>query len=382
VLGSVLISIIFILLAGCGNLQQGAINSPTGTIPAFSTTSALSEFNPSPTASRIAAPPQTPTADPSAAKSSEITSTPEEVNLPIASTTIPPSPSNTMMPSATNTLTPTTAPQPTATPFITPTATLSYVPIEVNGIAPASFIIMPENVRQNVHEIYALGQSLGRNPHAFSKLGDSVTLTDHFLARFDSGHYVLGPYDYLQPTIDHYGGSFSRYGVATKVGLHAWSIFDPLWASKDWCLPEEHMVACEIRLFNPSIVLVKIGSNDNGAAEAFDKNVRQLVEYLTNNGVIPVLATKADRFEGPDDRNNKMLRQIAAEYEIPLWDYDRIAETLPRRGLSGDDVHMTMADANDYTDPVTFERGYPVSDLTAVMMLHSILEEVMSGSES
>ncbi len=142
------------------------------------------------------------------------------------------------------------------------------------------------------------------------------------------------------------------------------------------------MVACEIRLFNPSVFLVKIGSNDNGAASAFDQNVRQLVEYLLSNGIVPVLATKADRFEGPDDRNNKMLRQIAKEYEIPLWDYDRIAETLPRRGLSGDDVHMTMADADDYTDPVSFERGYPVSDLTALMMLHEILQEVNSDSDA
>ena len=79
----------------------------------------------------------------------------------------------------------------------------------------------------------SFGQSLGRNHNAFSKLGDSVTLTDHYLTRFDSGHYVLGPYEYLQSTIDHYNGSFGRYGVATKVGLHAWSIFDPLWANKE-----------------------------------------------------------------------------------------------------------------------------------------------------
>ncbi len=270
----------------------------------------------------------------------------------------------------------TSTPSPTETSIPTLIATITAEPITVNGVPQDKFIVLPDNVRQNIREIFAHGGSLGRNTNAFSKLGDSVTLTDHFLTRFDSGHYTLGQYEFLQPTIDHYSGSFGRYGVASRVGLHAWSIFDPLWANKDWCFPDEHMVACEIRLFNPSILLIKIGSNDNGAADDFDQNVRQLVDYVISNGIIPVLATKADRFEGPDDRNNIMLRQIASDYEIPLWDYDRIAATLPRRGLSGDDVHMTMADADDYTNPMTFERGYPISDLTALMMLHEILREV------
>jgi hypothetical protein len=238
---------------------------------------------------------------------------------------------------------------------------------------------MPDEVRQHVRAIFGEGQAYGRNPRAFSKLGDSVTLTDHYLTRFDSGHYNLGEYDYLQATIAHYGGSFARYGVATRIGLHAWSIFDPLWANKEWCLPDEDMVACELRLFNPSVLLVKIGSNDSGAASAFDKNMRQLVEFAIDNGVIPILATKADRFEGPDDRNNRMIRQIAQEYQIPLWDYDLVAGTLPRRGLSGDDVHMTMADADDYTKAETFERGYPVSDLTALMTLYEVLQEVTAA---
>ena len=240
---------------------------------------------------------------------------------------------------------------------------------------------MPATIRENVRRIFNEGQRIGRNAHAFSKLGDSVTVTDHYLTRFDSGHYNLGPYEYLQPAIDHFSGSFSRYGVASKIGLHAWSIFDPLWADKDWCLPDEDMVACEIRLHNPSILLVKIGSNDSGAASHFEQNMRLLLDYSIGSGVIPILATKADRFEGPDDRNNHIIRQLAQEYAVPLWDYDRIAGTLPRRGLSGDAVHMTMADADDYTKPETFERGYPMADLTALMTLHEVMLEVAAAGD-
>jgi hypothetical protein len=270
----------------------------------------------------------------------------------------------------------------TAIPAETAVTESNVDPGRINGVPVAEIVIMPDGVRQNIRQIFSSGQELGRSGRAFSKLGDSVTLTDHYLTRFDSGGYNLGPYAYLQPAVDHYSGSFARFGVATKIGLHAWSIFDPLWADKTHCLPDENIAACEIRLHNPSILLIKIGSNDSGAASHFEQNLRQLLDYAISSGVIPILATKADRFEGPDDRNNRIIRALAEEYAIPLWDYDRVAETLPRRGLSGDEVHMTMADANDYTEPETFERGYPVSDLTALMTLYEVMREVTDTGDA
>ena len=127
----------------------------------------------------------------------------------------------------------------------------------------------------------------------------------------------------MQPAIDQYAGSFERYGVATRIGLHAWSLFDPLWADKEWCGPGEDMVACEMRLNNPFLLLIRLGSNDAGAAAAFDENMRRLVDYALANGIIPILSTKADRFEGEDNRNNLIVREIAADYDLPLWDFDR-----------------------------------------------------------
>ena len=245
----------------------------------------------------------------------------------------------------------------------------------VGDLAVDEIVLMSPAVRETVRKTFAVGRELGRNPNAFSKIGDSVALTPHYLTRFDSGHYTLGEYEYLQPAIDNYAGSFERYGVATRIGLHAWSLFDPLWANKEYCSPNEHMVACEIRLHNPSVLLIRLGSNDSGAEKAFNDNMRALVEYALENGVVPILGTKADRFEGPDDRNNNIVREIAAYYNLPLWDFDHVADTIPGRGLGGDQVHMTMADSDDYTDPYSFERGYPVSDLTALMSLFAVYQE-------
>ena len=289
----------------------------------------------------------------------------------------PPTPTlrPTLTPSATPTGTPTATPTATPSPTPSDTPTPTPVPILVNGVPVDEIIIMPPEVRQQVRETLALGNQLGRNPYAFSQIGDSVALTPHYLTLFDRGQYFLGEYEYLQPAIDNYAGSFERYGVATRIGLHAWSLFDPLWANREYCSPNEHMVACEIRLHNPSVLLIRLGSNDSGAEKAFNDNMRALVEYALENGVVTILGTKADRFEGPDDRNNNIVREIAAYYNLPLWDFDHVADTIPGRGLGGDQVHMTMADSDDYTDPHSFERGYPVSDLTALMSLFAVYQE-------
>jgi hypothetical protein len=160
--------------------------------------------------------------------------------------------------------------------------------------------------------------------------------------------------------------------VAVRRGLHSWSVFDPMFATGD-CQPGENMVACEFRLHNPSILFIRLGTNDVGVPESFDRNMRQLVEFCITNGVIPVLGTKADRFRDPADTNNGLIRQIAADYRVPLWDFDLIAQTIPNHGLDSDGVHLTTFFAHDYTQYDALQRGHGVNNLTALMMLDSIL---------
>ncbi|MGD2050528.1 MAG: SGNH/GDSL hydrolase family protein, partial [Chloroflexota bacterium] len=255
--------------------------------------------------------------------------------------------------------------------------TEEFEPPAVNGIPIDSIVVFPEEVAENVRQIFERGQAVGRDAHAFSKLGDSLIATPTFLTKFDVGPYNLGPYDYLQPTIDYYAGSYQRYGVALRPGLHAWGVFDPLWANKEWCQPNENLLACEFRLNNPSVVLILLGTNDAGNPPGFAKNMRQVVEFSMENGVIPVLVTKADRFEGPDNTNNNILRQIAADYQIPLWDFDLVAETIPGRGLSEDQVHLTVFVENDYTMPEAFQTGTGVHNLTGLMALDAVRRAIV-----
>lgn len=302
--------------------------------------------------------------------------------------TIPASPTATTTMPPTATPAPTLArPTPTATAVaITPSATATTQPtatpnpaFTVNGVPVEHFIVFPPEVEANVRRIFAHGQQLGRNPNAFSKIGDSISLTSHYLARFDQGYYRLGIYERLQPTIDHYAGSYHRFGMAVRIGLHAWIAFRPGLGDPEQCASDEHMVECELRLHNASIFLIRLGTNDTAPGDAYERALRHAIEYSIRNGIIPVLVTKSDRFEG-DNRHNETMRRLAASYEVPLWDFDIVAGTLPDRGLGGDAVHLTMYGLNDYTDPAALSFGYPLSDLTGLMMLDTIRRAVAGST--
>ncbi len=299
----------------------------------------------------------------------------------LATATIPPTftPPVASNPLDAATSTPVTAvPTPTAS-IPTPEPTTTAVPLadSLNGILMTSIIVMPEHVIANARAILAQGQVYGRNPHAYSKVGDSTIQNPHFMTRFDQpGGYNLGPYAYLQPAVDYFGGSHGREGLAVRQGFHSWTVTDPLWADKSICQANESPIACEIRVHNPAIIIIRLGSNDAGVPDMFDQNVRQVVELAIANGIIPVIGTKADRFEG-SNINNEILRQIAADYQIPLWDFDVAAQMIPGRGLDVDNVHLTGFFAHDYGSPVTFQRGHGVHSLTALMMLQTLLDEVI-----
>ena len=104
--------------------------------------------------------------------------------------------------------------------------------------------------------------------------------------------------------------------------------------------------------------------------------MRQIVEFSIREGVVPVLITKANRVDQTNERND-ILRQLAAEYQISLWDFDIIAETLPDRGLAQDDAHLSIANNFVYSDSQNLTQGYKAFNLTGLMFLDAFLREVV-----
>lgn len=319
-----------------------------------------------------------------------------------ANTAVPPANLPTAVPVATltqPTLTPTAVPA-TFTPLPTPTTAVETVtivtetavaasatplpsptptPPQLNSLTINEILIMDDSVQENVRQIYENGQAWGRDLTRISVLGDSTVLNPHLLARFGRDDLILGEYSYLEPTVAGIV-TWDRYGVAARNGLHSWSVFDPIWANKDWCEPNEDLLTCEFRLNNPAVLIIRLGSNDAGSPSGFEFNVRQVIEHTIANGIVPLIMIKPDRFEG-DNTNNEILRRLAAELKVPIWDLDRVAETLPGRGLADDQIHMREFVGNDFTDPAIFESGHGMQDLSGLMALHALYQTMQSGAE-
>jgi len=265
---------------------------------------------------------------------------------------------------------------------VLPTPTMPY-PATLNGVPIEQIIVIDESVKTTIRATYAIGQELGRDPFAFSKLGDSTIENPHFLARFDDVQtgdvtYNLSEYAYLESVIKNYAGSFNRQGEAVLRGLHAWSVFDPLWGSAN-CERGEGVLACEIRIHNPSIIFIRLGTNDIGIPEGFERDMRQIVEYCLVQGAIPILGTKADVRDGNPSPNNEAIRRIADDYNIPLWDFEQLAKTLPNRGLDVDNHHLTTFYAHDWTSPIAWQRGHAAHNLSALMMLDAVWRVLLGG---
>jgi hypothetical protein len=277
-----------------------------------------------------------------------------------------------------------TSPAPTQKPASTPTpapeivvldsATPSPSPSPSPTYDPASWPALPviPQLDERVREIYSRGQELGNDPHAFSKIGDCGSTPAWFLGDFDRGekYYSLGDYQNLKDVIQSFQGSYARTSLAAKSGFNASSIFAPIWADRARCQPNESPLACEYRVHKPAFAFIMLGSNDVWHQETFEPQMRKIIEYSIDNGVVPILTTKADNIEG-DNSINATIARLAMEYGVPLWNYWQASQSLKDAGLQEDQVHITWG-PNRFDDPLVMVKGWPVRNLTALQVLDTV----------
>jgi hypothetical protein len=240
---------------------------------------------------------------------------------------------------------------------------LGPVPVLPVGVVP--------QVSELAAEYYAHGLALGRNPAAFSKLGDCNTENGRFLVMFDPPkEYRLGEHRNLQGVIDHFAGSFARVSLAAHSGYSADSVLDPTWADPALCQSGESPMACEFRLHRPSLALVNLGTHSPPSMLDFEASMRRLIETSLASGVLPILATKGDDVEG-GDRVNTVIRALAAEYQLPLWDLWAAVHPLPSGGLTSTGIHFTYG-RSYFDDPWAMSRGWTWRNLTALLALDAV----------
>lgn len=184
---------------------------------------------------------------------------------------------------------------------------------------------------ENIREIYEKGLSLGNDPNAFSIFGDCQSEPDEFFGVFETDPLAL---DSLTPelreTVTHFNGSFNRASPTSQDGTTPGALLWDQWHRGEYgCTFSETPVDCELRIHRPSFVIIQIGTHFESRNTEY---LRRIITQLIENGAVPILATKADNRE-LDQRINRDMALLAAEFDLPLWNFWAALSELPGRGL-------------------------------------------------
>ena len=249
-------------------------------------------------------------------------------------------------PSAVNpraTLPPTIAPLSTATPTVITSPTTPPTATPDTRLTPKywrEWEIVP-SLSQSTIEILEEGFLLGNNPQSFSKIGDCQSEPDVFLGIYATDHWVLPEkYESANASISYFSDAFALENVTAKRGFGVSSVLSPLYSDAEVCQPAETPIDCELRLRQPLVVFVAMGTNwQPGSSESFERYLRQIVDILIEEGSLPVLVNKPDNIEG-DGLLNRAIAQVAYDYDLPMINVWRALDYLPAHGLDADGVYM------------------------------------------
>ncbi len=200
----------------------------------------------------------------------------------------------------------------------------------------------------NARNIFRKGvEEFGTDPHVFSKIGDCQSHPNVFLGIYDMGYEgLLADEDlYLQDAINYFQGSFSIESLAVHDGMSVSSVLTTTWADPAVCEPNENALDCELRLHNPSIMFINLGTNWISGLEmdVYYDYLSEIVEILIERGVLPILSSKADNVEG-GNRINQVTAQVARDYDIPFFNFWKSAQGLNNHGLAQDNpIYLSVS---------------------------------------
>lgn len=238
------------------------------------------------------------------------------------------------------------------------------------------------SISQRAIQIYRQGIQRGNNPAAFSKVGDSITANQPFLAAFASGKYDLASYGYLQSTIEYYQASFGRTSLAASNAFNAAAVLSSIWADPNACQPNESPLECEFRIHRPSIAIIMLGSVDMQlySDTEFEAYMTDIVQQTMSAGVIPVLTTFPNREDFHWHESvvfNDILRRIASNEQMPLIELRDPALALPDNGVGPDKFHLSQKDSDQMILNLDEHQwGLTLRDLLTLQMLDTIRRSV------
>ncbi|NMC29483.1 MAG: hypothetical protein GYA45_05375 [Pelolinea sp.] len=222
-------------------------------------------------------------------------------------------------------------------PQIVPSETAAPTPTVDARLLPEDWQNWPviPDLTATARAIYEKGLQMGNDAHAFSKIGDCQNLKSVFLWKYD--HLDIYQFDWdISPyldTIENFQGYFDRDGQSAQYGFTAASPLTQIQADPKYCQPDETPMECELRTTRPTFVLISLEFPFNGrTADLYEQYLRRIIEYSMAQGVVPILATKADNVE-KDDSINLTVARLAYEYDLPLWNWWAAAQPLADHGI-------------------------------------------------
>jgi hypothetical protein len=224
--------------------------------------------------------------------------------------------------------------------------------------------VIPAHIDNSLQHIYQLGLELGNDPHAFSLFGDCQARPNEFFGVFETDEALfenLSPE--LQVTVDNFRGSFNRESPTAQDGTTPGALLWKQWHQGRFdCTFAETPVECELRIHRPSFVIIQIGTHFESRNTEY---LRKIIEQLIDEGVVPILATKADNRE-KDERVNRDMALLASEYDLPLWNFWAAVSDLPDRGLYTRDDRPLQGDIYLTDEAALIHRMTGLESLNAV----------------
>ncbi len=249
---------------------------------------------------------------------------------------------------------PTRTPRPTSAPPTSETAAAAWKQLPV----------IPEGIDTSLRRVYERGLALGNDPHAFSLFGDCQARPAEFFGVFETDVEVienLSPE--LREVVDNFEGSFNRESPTAQDGTTPGSLLWTQWHRGEYgCTFAETPVECELRIHRPSFVIIQIGTHFESRNTEY---LRRVILELLDEGVVPILATKADNRE-KDERINRDMAMLASEYDLPLWNFWAAVSHLPNRGLYTRDDRPLQGDIYLTEDAAVIHRMTGLEALNVV----------------
>jgi hypothetical protein len=233
-----------------------------------------------------------------------------------------------------------------------------------------------------------LGKRRGNHLNVFTKVGDSISAWDYYLRPIGQGDIQLGGYSDLGEVIGRFseairdGNSFSHRSIAATDQWTSADVLDPAKADPGLCVPGETPIACEMRVTQPAVALIMLGTNDlvGNDVRAFRANLNKIVTIIERNGTIPVLSTIPYRRDTPEFQDrvsafNEAIVRVALAHSAPIWNYWLAIDGLPSNGVSIDGIHPSIpGDSHTaYFDDYHLQFGFTVRNLTALQVLKALM---------